>query len=456
MSKQDESERKEKSGNGMVTTIYPKSDERHWQNRVVLYKHTDRDGNVTEDKTYSIRISSHGKRHVFQLHTANKKLAGQKARDIYLSLKSNGWEETLDRHKPKAEKITDEPTVGDLLRVYAEVADVPAKTAANYSRVFRTIVADIKKISGDKTRFDNVNGGAEKWRAKVDAVKLNDITRIKVQKWKLAYVKKRSADPIKEKSAKLTANSYIRYCRSLFSVKVLPYLSKELELPTPLPFDGVDLYPRQSMKYTSTFDIEKLAMLARVELPGIDQDQQWLIFILAVSAGLRRNEIDKLTWRQIDLDRNTISLGATKYFKPKSENSGTVVSIDSDLSELLRGYKAREKGVFVIQEQVAPNLKSTVAHYRANRHFSALIKWLKKNGVDDRKPLHTLRKEAGSLVNQKHGLYAASHFLRHADIQVTSAHYVDNKEIITSGLGSLLAGKVESINEGKEAKSSEG
>lgn len=452
MKNQDSSKRKSKSGNEMATTSHPKSDERHWQNRVNFYKHTNQAGTVTTDKTYSIRISHKGKRHVFQLHTANKKAAGKKARDIYLSLKSNGWDETLKRYTPKSKIATNEPTVGDLLKAYSEVADVPAKTAANYARVFRTIVADIKKISGGKKRFDYVNGGADKWRAKVDAAKLNEITPTKIQKWKLAYVKKRATDPVKEKSAKLTVNSYIRYCRSLFSSKVLPYLSKEMELPSPLPFEGVDLYPRQSMKYTSTFDIEQLAIHARDELPGIEQDQQWLIFLLAVSAGLRRNEIDKLTWKQINLDKNIISLGATKYFKPKSENSGTVVSIDSDLAELLRGYKARAKGVFVIQDQVAPRPKSTVPHYRANRHFTALIKWLKKNGVDDRKPLHTLRKEAGSLVNQKHGLYAASHFLRHADIQVTSAHYIDNQEIITSGLGSLLAGKVEPISKEKQNK----
>lgn len=452
MTNQSKSDQKDKSGNEMVTTTYPRSDERHWQSRVIFYKHTNQAGTVTEDKTYSIRISHQGKRHVFQLHTANKKTAAQKARDIYLSLKSNGWEETLDRFTPKKTDIIEEATVGDLLRIYAEVADVPTKTATNYARVFRTVVADIKKISGDKKRFDYVNGGAEKWREKVDNTLLSEITPKKLQSWKLAYVKSRASDPIKEKSAKLTVNSYIRYCRSLFSVKVMPYLEKELNLPNPPPFQSIDLYPRQSMRYESSFDIEQLAMMARDHLPNIEQDQQWLIFTLAVSAGLRRNEIDKLTWRQIDLDRNTISLAATKYFKPKSENSGTLVSIDPDLAAMLRGYRAKSKGEFVIESNNAPKLRSNVPLYRSERHFKALIKWLRANGIEDRKPLHTLRKEAGSLVNQKHGLYAASHFLRHADIQVTSAHYVDNKEIITSGLGALLAGNVESIRKGKDAR----
>lgn len=429
----------------MHTTIYPKSDERHWQNRIFKQKHTVRGGDEYSDKTYSVQISHQGRRKTIQLHLASKVKAGKKARDIYLSLKNDGWEKTLEKFTPKKENQIQCASVGDLLRVYGELADVPDKTAANYARVFRTIVAEIKGIAGDKTRFDYVNGGAAKWRAKVEAVKLSYITPGKVQKWKLAYVKKRATDPLKEKSVKRTVNSYIRYGKSLFSEKIINHLRRELELPSPLPFDGVDLYPRQSMRYESTFDIEDLIMTARDELPGVAHDQQWLIFILAVSAGLRRNEIDKLTWRQVDLHKMEISLSATKYFKPKSENSGTIVALDPDLAKLLQGYKAKGTSEFVIIEKVAPNLKTTVAHYRANRHFKALNTWLQENGVEDRKPLHALRKEAGSLVNKNHGLYAASRFLRHADIQVTSAHYVDSKEVITSGLGGLLSGKIESI-----------
>lgn len=446
------SRQKNKNAYDMHTTKFPKSSEQYWQNRVYRQKHTNRQGLATEDKTYSVQITHDKRRKTFQLHTANKKAAAQKARDIYLSLKSNGWQETLDRFTPKKTETIKNATVGDLLRIYAEVADVPEKTSRNYARVFRTVVADIKNISADKTRFDYVNGGADKWRAKIDSVPLSFITPTKIQRWKLAYVKIRAIDPVKENSAKITVNSYIRYCKSLFSAKVLPHLERELSLPDPLPFQSIDLYPRQSMRYESSFDIEQLAMKAKDQLPNIEQDQQWLIFTLAVSAGLRRSEIDKLTWKQIDLDRNTISLAATKYFKPKSQNSGTLVSIDPDLAAMLRGYRAKSKGEFVIESNNAPRLSSKGSLYRSGRHFNALIKWLRANGVEDRKPLHTLRKEAGSLVNQKHGLYAASHFLRHADIQVTSAHYVHNKETITSGLGALLAGKVESISKGKDAR----
>ena len=57
--------------------------------------------------------------------------------------------------------------------------------------------------------------------------------------------------------------------------------------------------------------------------------------------------------------------------------------------------------------------------------------------VEVAKPIHTLRKEAGSIVATKAGIHAASQFLRHADIQVTSMHYADHKERVPVDIGSI-------------------
>jgi hypothetical protein len=55
-------------------------------------------------------------------------------------------------------------------------------------------------------------------------------------------------------------------------------------------------------------------------------------------------------------------------------------------------------------------------------------------------PLHTLRKEFGSQMCAKHGIYAASRALRHGDIAITSQHYLDRRRRATVGLGNLLNG----------------
>ena len=50
-------------------------------------------------------------------------------------------------------------------------------------------------------------------------------------------------------------------------------------------------------------------------------------------------------------------------------------------------------------------------------------------------PLHTLRKEFGSVIAAKYGIHAASRLLRHADITTTAQYCLDKKKRVTSGLG---------------------
>jgi hypothetical protein len=69
----------------------------------------------------------------------------------------------------------------------------------------------------------------------------------------------------------------------------------QLALPNPLPFDGVDFKPRQSMKYRSEIDVLKLIAAATKELRD-SSPEAYKVFLLAVGAGLRKKEIDLLEW----------------------------------------------------------------------------------------------------------------------------------------------------------------
>jgi integrase len=166
---------------------------------------------------------------------------------------------------------------------------------------------------------------------------------------------------------------------------------------------------------------------------------QLKIFLLAVMGGLRRNEIDKLEWPALRWEEGVIRIEATRNFQPKSEDSTGDVEIDPEVMTIFRGFSAKAKGSFVIESPNAPRPQATYAHYRCQRDFEALTKWLREHGVTGNTPLHTLRKEYGSQMCAKHGIYAASHALRHADIQITSQHYLDRKRRATVGMGHLLA-----------------
>jgi hypothetical protein len=76
--------------------------------------------------------------------------------------------------------------------------------------------------------------------------------------------------------------------------------------------------------------------------------------------------------------------------------------------------------------------------YRCTTVFKRVYAWLKAHGVQNRKPLHALRQECGSLVNLKHDLITAKEMRRHSSVAVTAGHYVENRKRGTTGLGAVL------------------
>jgi integrase len=76
--------------------------------------------------------------------------------------------------------------------------------------------------------------------------------------------------------------------------------------------------------------------------------------------------------------------------------------------------------------------------YRCDATFKDLVTWLQAQGVPGHRPIHTLRKEIGSVIASRDGIFAASRYLRHSDIRITSKLYADTKTLVAAGLGALL------------------
>ena len=156
-------------------------------------------------------------------------------------------------------------------------------------------------------------------------------------------------------------------------------------------------------------------------------------------AGLRRNEIDVLPWSAFQWNEGVIRIETTRHYRPKSHNSEGDVRVDPELLELFRGYHARRKSEFVIEsDSPPPPFDAPYGVYRCMNEMRALLAWLRARGVVSKTPLHTLRKEFGSLINARYGLLAASEQLRHGGIGVTARHYVENRSRSVLGFGHLL------------------
>jgi len=380
----------------------------------------------------------------FSLGTPIKSAAAARAREFYLTLIIKGWDAAFAELKPEseskysaAEYLTS--TIGDFLDELKAKADLKAKTLEGYAIALRKIVSDAFKIDageGGRDKYDYRSGKRQQWLERVHAIKLAQLTPDVVQQWKRAFLDRAAADPIRSRAAKISVNSFLRRAKSLFAPDVIKHLSR-VQLPSTLPFDNVNFEPRQSMRYRSTINVEELTKAAHEELAQADAPA-FLVFLLALGAGLRRIEIDRLEWSAFRWNENVIRIEPTEHFDVKTEHSIGDVSIDAELMTIMRGFHAKARSSFVIESANLPRKSATFENYRAQHVFERLTAWLRSHGVTAKKPIHELRKESGSMVNRKHGLSAAKDFLRHADIAITAEHYIDQARQATSGLGALL------------------
>ncbi len=412
-----------------------KTHQDYWKSRLLHRTYEDRDGRVVEMPEWHVRIAAVGRRGWFNLGTANQAAAAIKARDIYLSLVASGWEATLAKFKPGAQPNADVCTLGEFLADVAKRSHLKPMTVRRYAVKLRKMVADLAKVdAGAKgkakhAKFDHVNGGHAAWLAKVDSQPLDVLSPESVNGWRNSYVSKSGNDPVSRKSAERSAASYLRCARSLFAPDVLAVL--QVKLP-PNPFAGVKLKDPGPTRYHSDVNPEWLLACAGREL-RTDRPQLYLALFLCLWAGLRRKEADLLTWEQIDFEDGRILIRRTPYFEPKTEESQRAIDLAPDAVDVLRAFKKGSSSEFVL-EGSEPNVGATYDCYRCDCMWRDLIDWLKGKGVRQRKAIHTLRKESGSLIASAFGIEAARQHLGHRDIRTTSAHYVTKKKRVEVSL----------------------
>jgi integrase len=373
------------------------------------------------------RFMHKGRREFFPLGTPNRQEAANKARSIYRKVVAEGWEAALAEFRPEYPGAADGiVTVGAFLSALERLSDIPAERLEGYAMPLRSIVARVADIP--KGGRGGNRQAAFEWRSTVHNVPLSVLTPVAVTKWKKDFLRGYPSDPLSQRTAKISVNSLLKRAKSLFAEKYLKQLgTRNLQNP----FAEVQNEKRQNQRYQSTFNISSLIRAAKDEL-GEPEPEMFKIFLLASMAGLRRKEIDCLLWDQVKFDTGIIRIEPTKYYHPKSEDSIRDIDVESEFLAVLR--EMRNGTLFVIESSAEPQSAS----YRCDYIFKKFIRWLKMHGVQGSKPLHQLRKEFGSLLNDQHGIYVASRMLGHSDISVTASHYLDKKQRKTVGLGSQL------------------
>lgn len=448
-----------------------------------------------EPKTgkFFVQIHYAGERGNFTFEK-NAETATEQARQIFNMIRREGWTAARERYSPRAtseirakaerervkalgDKI-ENPTIGDLIREAEKVASHcrPA-SFHSYCKALRFLASELFEISateqipvetkGKKKRKgkpqlirvkelkkDYRGGGLKKWRAVIDAFPLADITKERVEKWRMEYLS-RAGDPAARDHAKVSFNKTIRCAKALFSKKrglgFLPKLEGRLVFPSPLPLADIPLEKEPPPTYRSKIDPGEILQAGLKELQN-DKPEVFKALILSLVLGLRRAEADTLLWRQVDFKKGEVLIEPTEHYGLKSYNSAGVIALDPQTLAFFKTWKAKAeearkgktgeeaKPVFVMESPRKPKPDARTPVWRCQETFTELLAWLRGKGIDDRKPIHTLRKEAGTiLIRQGQGIEYVAKYLRHSDIKVTLKHYSDLTQNRTAvDLGALL------------------
>ena len=459
-------------------TSFSKEDRRHWEQKVTLPNYTYH-GKVKQARFYAVRIQAHGERRKVSLVVSQKRQAADKALELYRLIKAGGWGQGLAEFRGERPAKKSDVTLGEYLAAVGDARIFKEQTFATHRTKLRTIAAEIASDSIPTAikakRNDHTTAGNEAWRRAVEEVSLSIFSEGSIKEWLRA--RRRRGETVEEKDSALrTANSCLRSGKALFKPDVIDEVKDLFELPSPLPFRDLKIREPEVSSYVSEFSPQALIVAAQRELAQADRlqeaelyrEKQWKgfpkpwpdldarekeigeqvafrkreafkVFILGLVAGLRRAEIDCLTWGQIDFETGVISIRKTRWFEPKTKRAVRDIPIEPEFASLMRSWMKGSRSEFVL-DGPEPN-KERVYSYRADKAQCELVAWLRSKGVTARNAIHALRKEAGSLVCEQAGIHAASALLGHAQIQTTVSHYVESRSQQTVGLGGSLLKK---------------
>lgn len=404
---------------------------RYWKAKLFRKTWVDEEGKTRTVPEWRARMQLAGDRREVGLGTNDQEEASRIAARLFSALRSKGWDAALAEVVPdcRPQAKIERPTVGDWITRASEVFTGSPRTFAGYASSFRRIVVDLEGIrDASGRRFDWRAGGRGEWLAKVDATFLDAVKPAAVESWMARFVKSAAGNPLAMQRARRNANSFVRQARALFGRGIVRKIG--LPAPSPMPFEGVALEPEGSTRYVATFDAKALMQAAQHELR--DQDPEaWKAFLLLLCAGLRRGELDTLTWQQIDPKAHTVNVRTTDFFAPKTRTSERTVPLAPSIADEIEAIRLKSGGVFVIASRHQPTPHTKDRRYRCREVFARLVEWLRAHRVTADKPLHELRKEFGSIIAAQADLFTASRMLGHSNLDVTQRFYAEQRQRVT-------------------------
>ncbi|MDQ8201340.1 tyrosine-type recombinase/integrase, partial [Pelagicoccus enzymogenes] len=200
----------------------------------------------------------------------------------------------------------------------------------------------------------------------------------------------------------MSVNALIRSYKSVFNGEHRERLER-IPLPDPVPGLKMRLLKEKVARYKGGIDGNALLEKADRELRQ-DHPESYKLMVLALAAGLRRTEADLLLWTAFDFRERCIRVEQSQFYGLKSMSSEGTVYLQPEVCSFFEDCFKRRTGDFVLESKRPPKRHLvTYVYYRAPKAQNVLNRWLRENGIDRPRPTHELRKEFGSLINERYG-----------------------------------------------------
>jgi integrase len=361
--------------------------------RYKIYRRPDAHGRVSQESTWYLRAQIHGRMIHRSLDSNVRAQAEVVAARLVRAARAGRWE-ALEETKVRAQVAS----LAQVVECYAPLWQVLQKR----ERTWRANVATLERVL-------DVAGEARGLSAPVSV--LTRRFAAVFQERFMARVKGR--DRIAQNAAAVTANSYLRMVRSLFSREVvgrgtydglvLPDLKEFMDAPELAELPHQYVAPRPEVLRALAEGAGRL----RVENPAV-----WLVWWLAVQSGLRRGELLALRWGWFREGAIEVPCSAAFVAKGKRARLVPVVAVCE--------VRAREVAAALGWESGPADL---VLQGNADRWFRELGEWMVSLGWDRRQKAHELRKVFASALAEGCGdVYAVKEALGHQAISTTERY----------------------------------
>lgn len=362
-----------------------------------LFKRED-----SESAPYYVRVQRFKKRHKHCLETNNQKVAKSNAR-IYIDTLIAGKYDEVERLKVRHHTSK----LSEIIVVYARIHGIGERVAKN------NILA-IKKIL-------EVVHGQPPDPAQVSLNDIDDSLALSYQDKSIAAYCARApkddegAQREARERALRSSRSTICQARGLFVRKrdhdlIKRYEDAGLNIPPSVErFMKLKLRGKMSKAHYSA-PADKVVEKAFVDIEELrDSDSNvYKAFWSAVGAGLRKQEIGRLTWEMM-IERDGFT-----WIKGGIGKDGKTIEVPMQARavEALASFRkdAGGKGPVIVGEKIDQVAKR-------------LNWWMKFKGWQTEKKMHELRAYVGSLIYRKNP-QAAMSFLRHKSIRTTEEFYI--------------------------------